>query len=96
VAKYITTGDLCEVVTDAFVKEGVKRGHLVYVAGHKALPISEEDPYTQRIKFFIHTYNAIEKVMGKELYLMDANSLVPLDKRETDRLLAEYKEFHNL
>lgn len=89
--KFIMTGDFCEIVSDKFTDQGIKRGHVVYVAGHKALPISEEDPYTQRIKFFVHLYNPIKKTMGNELYLMDANSLMAFDEHESKQYLEAYK-----
>jgi len=89
--KYIHNGDFCEVVSDKFVEHGVKRGHLIYVAGHKALPISDEDPYTQRIKFFVHLYNPHEHTMGKELLLMDPNSLSRFDDEKIKALLEGYK-----
>lgn len=93
---YIKSGDFCEIVSDKFTKEGIKRGHLVYVAGHKALPISDEDPYTQRIKFFVHTYNEHTYEMGKELYLMDPNSIFPVDKSSQEFLLHGYKQANGL
>jgi hypothetical protein len=89
--KFIRNGDFCEVVSDKFVEEGIKRGHVVYVAGHKALPISEEDPYTQRIKFFVHVYNPHMYEMSKEIYLMDPNSLQRHDDDTSARLLKEFK-----
>jgi hypothetical protein len=96
IGKLIRVGNFCEVVTDKFVEEGIKRGHTVYIAGHKALPISEEDPYTQRIKFFVHLYNHLNWEMGKEIYLMDANSLLPLDEKENSLMLEGYKKAHNI
>lgn len=93
---YIKSGDFCEIVSDKFTKEGIKRGHLVYVAGHKALPISDEDPYTQRIKFFVHTYNPHDKEMGKELYLMDPNSILPVNGSDQEYYLREYKRANGI
>lgn len=89
--KYIMTGDFCEIVTDKFVEEGIKRGHVVYVAGHKALPMSDEDPYTQRINFFVHIYNPHTYEMGKGLYLMDPKSILPFDEEKQKGFLEEYK-----
>jgi hypothetical protein len=89
--KFIRNGNFCEVVSDKFVEEGIKRGHIVYVAGHKALPISEEDPYTQRIKFFVHLYNEHERTMSKDIYLMDPNSMLPVDVKAGEKFLDEYK-----
>ena len=89
--KLIHNGDFCEVVTDKFIHENVKRGHVVYVAGHKALPEDESDPYTQRIKFLVHLYNPIQKSMSKELYLVDPISILPLKKHESEQYLEQYK-----
>lgn len=89
--KLIRVGDFCEVVSDKFIEHGVKRGHVVYVAGHKALPISESDPYTQRIKFLVNLYNHKTYEMGKPLYLMDADSLTRYDEKEQKNMMEEYK-----
>ncbi len=89
--QFIRSGDFCEVVTDKFVDQGVKRGHLVYVVGHKALPEKEEDPYTQRIKFLIHLYDPYTHTMSKELHIMDPNSLQRHDDDTSARLLKEFK-----
>ncbi len=94
--KFIQSGDFCEVVTDKFVEHGVKRGHVVYVAGHKALPISEEDPYTQRIKFLVHLYNDHTGEMGRALYLMDPDSILRLDDYDQDNFLKEYKHANGI
>lgn len=89
--KYIKNGDFCEIVTDKFIHNDVKRGHIIYVAGHKALPVSDEDPYTQRIKFLVHLYNSKERTMGKELYLIDPSSIMPVDVKAGEKFLDEYK-----
>ena len=92
----IRNGDFCEVVSDKFVEHGVKRGHVVYVAGHKALPIAENDPYTQRIKFLVHTYNHLTFEMSKELYLMDPASIMRLGDKENELLLHGYKTANSI
>ena len=92
----IRVGNFCEIVTDKFTKEKIKRGHIVYVAGHKSLPISDEDPYTQRVKFFVHTYDAHDKLMGTELYLIDPNSILPLKASDQEYYLKEYKRANGL
>jgi len=94
--KLIRTGDFCEVVTDKFIHENVKRGHLMYVAGHKALPVSDEDPYTQRITFFARLYNQFEKKMGKEIYIIDPISIRPFSAKKQKRLLEEYKHANGI
>lgn len=84
---YIRNGDFCEIVTDKFVEDhGVKRGRLVYVAGHRALPISENDPYTQRIKFMVHLLegDTIKPALG--LFVMDPNSIQKVDENKQKAL----------
>lgn len=78
---FIRPLDFCEVVTDKLADDGVKRGQLVYVAGLKALPVSDTDPYTQRIKFFCNLVDKWGHVDNK-LYIMDPISLQKVDKNK--------------
>lgn len=90
--KFIKDNDFCFINTDKFEKEqGVKRGQRVYIAGHRALPISEEDPYTQRIKFLVNLVND-GKVEFVPIYLMDPDSLKLVGKREQEKLLEKLQE----
>lgn len=73
--------------SDAFVEHGVNKGDIVFVAGTRAVPISDDDLYTQRVKMFVHKINEDETIDFKGgLFLMDPNSLVNIDKGENDRL----------
>lgn len=84
----IRTADFCQIVSDKFAEEtGVKRGHIVYIAGHKALPESENDPYTQRIKFFVNLVSRDGVVDGSKLYLVDPVSIVKVNPRRQKTLL---------
>lgn len=86
-SKLIFNGDYCQIVTDKFAQElGVKRGHLFYVAGHKALPEHEEDPYTQRIKFFGHLVSKDGHIDSSKLYLVDPKSLAKVSKSKQKKL----------
>lgn len=91
----IRNGDFCEIVTDKFIPEGVKRGSIVWVAGHKALPISQEDPYTQRIKFFVHIVRD-KHVKPDKLYVMDPVSIQKLSERKQKALDAIYRKDFDL
>lgn len=94
-SRYIRNQDFCEVVTDKFEEHGVKRGHVVYVAGHKALPISEEDPYTQRIKFFTHLFNQHTGEIAPALYLMDPMSILPVSESLQEKYMALLEFMYN-
>jgi hypothetical protein len=87
----IRTGDFCKVVTDKLASQGVKRGHMIYVAGYKALPVDRADPYMQRINFLCNLYNHKTYEMGKELYLIDPVSIERVSDKERDEYLTEYK-----
>lgn len=77
VSKYINTNDFVVITTDKFVEEGLAEGQQAYIAGHKALPIDKEDPYTQRIKFLVHPI--VDKhVVFDKIYLLDALSMSKL------------------
>lgn len=82
----IFDGDFCMVTTDKFEKEGVKNGHRVYVVGHKAVPEDERDPYTQRIKFFVHLLDKKHVVPEKGLFVMDPRSLRKVNAGEQKNL----------
>ena len=83
----IHDGDFCSIISDKFVEEGIKVGHRVWVAGHRAIPEDERDPYTQRIKFFVHLVGKDKHVeFGKGLFLMDPRSLRRVNKGEQHKL----------
>lgn len=81
----IRQDDFCEIITDQFEAEtGIKKGQRVYIAGHRALPENEEDPYTQRIKFFVHL--VVDKLIVPGLYVMDPRSLRKVSGKEQKKL----------
>lgn len=80
----IRPNDFCEIITDKFEGEGVKQGQRVFIAGHRAFPESEIDPYTQRIKFFVHLVNKDE--FDPRLFVMDPRSLRKVKKNEQKKL----------
>ena len=85
--RFIRNGDFAEIVTDKFFDQGVKRGRLVYIAGHRALPISENDPYTQRIKFMTHLLEDEHVKPSLGLFIMDPDSLLKVDENKGKALL---------
>lgn len=94
--KYITADDFCEIVTDNLEADGLKRGQRVYVIGSRALPISEKDPYTQRIKFFAHVLlDAKTMHFDERMFLLDPSSLNKVKKNEQAKLTARLKELFN-
>lgn len=87
-SKLIIGGDFCQITSDKFAEDtGVKRGHLFYVAGHKALPENEADPYTQRIKFFGHLVSKDGHIDSSKLYLVDPRSIAKVSKGKQKKLL---------
>jgi hypothetical protein len=74
------------VNTDKFVEEQVNKGDVVFVMAAQAFPVSEEDPYTQRIKLFVQLVHDDYIDTDGKVYVMDPTSLTNLDKEENDRL----------
>lgn len=80
--------------SDAFEEFNVKRGDLVFVAGTKSVPLSEDDLYTQRVKMLVHlTEN--EHICTPDIYMMDPASLTKLSDDENKRLIDLANEHAN-
>jgi hypothetical protein len=91
--KFIKTDDFCEIATDKLEGDGIKRGQRVYIAGQRAFPISKEDPYTQRIKFFAHVVTNTDTMeLDPRLFILDPNSVRLVGKKELTKLKARFKE----
>lgn len=58
---------------------GIAKGDVVFVAAAKAFPLSEEDPYTQRIFFFVQKVEEMKIDDESGFYIVDPVSLDPLD-----------------
>jgi len=87
----IRSGDFCYIITDKFLEFGVPEGDIVYIAGQKAVPENEEDPYTQRVKMFIHRTDDNNHVLFDEIYMMDPRSLEKVDGDTMEELVAILK-----
>jgi len=72
--------------SDAFVEHGVERGDIVFVAGHQVVPVSEEDPYTQRVKMIVNRLDDKDFIVQEGMYLMDPSSLINISIQEGLRL----------
>lgn len=91
--KFINDGDFVTINTNKFEKDhGVKKGSLAYIAGHRAFPISEQNPYTQRIKFFVSLVDSDGHVVIRPIYLMDPKSLKLVDDHTAAELNAIFEE----
>lgn len=77
------------VNTNKFAEEegGIEKGDIVFVAGTKSLPLSEDDPYTQRI--FVYVQPVVDDYIDdtKGFYLMDPINLANLLPEDNERLL---------
>jgi hypothetical protein len=88
----IRPNDFCEIITDKFLDQGVAQGQRVYIAGHRAFPENQEDPYTQRIKFFVHL--VVGDAFDPRLFVMDPRSLRKVKPKEQKKLAAKFKELY--
>lgn len=90
-SRFIRQGDFCEVVTDGLREYGLKRGHFVFVAGMKAVPEDITDPYTQRMKCWVHPSNKEGEIDMSGFMIVDPRSL---DKVSVMRQEAMTEVFH--
>lgn len=63
-------------------EHGISKNDVVFVAAAKAFPLSEEDPYTQRIFFFVQKVEEMKIDDESGFYVVDPVSLDPLDSDE--------------
>lgn len=87
----INSLDFVEVVVDKFEEQGVKKGDVVFIAGLKAFP-TDEDPYTQRIKFFVHLMEGDYIDVDKGIYVMDPASVLKLPQEKQEYYIGLAKE----
>lgn len=64
----------------------ISNGELLFISGAKAFPLEENDPYTQRVKFFVHKMNGDDIDVEGGLFVVDPFSLVKISKEENERL----------
>ena len=96
----IQMGNFCTVSGEHLKDSDLEDGDFVFVAGHRALPISEDDPYTQRIIFMCHKSDDGGEIdMEAGFYLIDPNSLTKVDKSTQEKMqdkLDEQIQAHEL
>jgi len=84
--------DFVTCVNGNFEEYGVSEGQLAFVAGHRSLPINEDDPYLQRIHFLIHPLNEDETINFTILLVVDGRSLAKVSEEEQERLTEKLRE----
>lgn len=88
ISHLIKPHDFCEIVSEEFKDDGLKRGNYVYVAGQRAFPVSEGDMYTQRVMFICHKANRKGEISLEEgFFLIDPRSLFKLDDETQEKLM---------
>lgn len=81
---FIRPNSFATVNTNEFIDQGFPKGHVVFIAAAKAIPVEEDDPYLQRVYVFVNT--TVEySVDSEKLYLMDPRQLDVLDE-ETSKI----------
>lgn len=82
------------VNTDKFEGEeaGIKKGDIVFVAGTRSLPLTEDDPYTTRV--FIYVQPVVDDYIDNDrgFYILDPVSVTNLPPEDNERLLALAQE----
>ena len=68
-------------------EHGIVQGDTLFVASAQAFPLSEDDPYTQRIFLFAQRLKEDELIDDEGgFYVIDPKSVNNLSKEENDRL----------
>jgi len=96
---YIRPFTFVAITHDKLKEEhGLAKGDVVFVASAKAFPLSEEDPYTQRIFFFVQKTKD-EKIDDESgVYMLDPVSLEQIDPEEhkiyvnVNEIIYDYKK----
>lgn len=83
---WINPMEFVRITNDKLEADGLVNGSTVFVANVKAFPMTEEDPWTQRIKLIVHkTENDYIDTKGG-FFLIDPSSVEKLPQEENDRL----------
>lgn len=82
---FINVGDFCIITTTELLSDKVATGDYVWVAGVRAVPLTEEDPYTQRIVMLVHRL-INEHIQSDQLYVIDPVALTKTDSETKKRL----------
>ena len=83
--KMIKPMDFCRMINTSLAKEGFKKNEIVLVVGNKVLPVSLDDPYTQRVYMFIQKFSDDKSTLEGKIYMTDPINLkkVGVKKQET-------------
>lgn len=89
---WINPMEFVKIVNDKLEADGLPTGSIVFVANVKAFPMTEEDPWTQRIKLVIHKMEGDYIDTKAGFFLIDPASVEKLPKEENDRLYGVAQE----
>lgn len=91
-SSFLRPDDFATVVADSFiVKDKMNKGDVVWIAGTKAVPINEADPYTQRLCMIVHKVEN-KHIITKPLYIIDPAALEKIteDKDYRDQMELDF------
>ena len=89
---WINPMEFVRITNDKLEADGLVNGSTVFVANVKAFPMTEEDPWTQRIKLIIHKMENDYINTGAGFFLIDPASVEKLPQEENERLYAIAQE----
>jgi hypothetical protein len=97
--KVVFPMDFVRITNDKLADDGLFLDDIVFVQHTKAFPLTEEDPYTQRVKFIVRRVTSVDKVeLSDNAFMIDPASVerisdegnVKLFKLLEERLAEEY------
>lgn len=87
--KMLGNNNFVRLNTDKHEKIGLEKGQLLVIAAAKAYPLSEEDPYTQRVMFF--TQKIVDGVLNinDKIFVLDPSSIDYVGDEENNALFVQ-------
>lgn len=89
---WINPMEFVRITNDKLEADGLANGSTVFVANVKAFPMTEDDPWTQRIKLIVHKMENDYINTAAGFFLIDPSSVEKLPKEENSRLYAIAEE----
>lgn len=93
-SKLIQPNTFVAVSTGALEEKGILQGDLIYVSNLQALPMSEDDLYTQRLHIVGHKYLGNGLIDTTQIMLFDPNDVSKVKSKLNKKLLKKFTDVY--
>lgn len=91
----IQPNSFVEINTGALVDKGVVQGELIYVAALQALPIDENDLYTQKLHIVGHRYLGDGLLDTEQMLLLNPSDCDKIKSKKNKKLLKRVSDVYS-